>query len=169
MYVREQLVQKYGEALIAKGGLKVTTTLDLDLQNYAQATVAAEVAKLKGYQVSNGRSTYYKASNGEILAMVGSVDYFASPSGNYNVTTALRQPGSSIKPINYAIGLDKHIVTPATMFLDEPTCFAIIRKDAILPPLIMTENFMAPCSCGWRSGIPLIFRQSKMRVPQYGV
>jgi membrane carboxypeptidase/penicillin-binding protein PbpC len=56
--------------------------------------------------------------------MVGSVDYFASPSGNFNVVTALRQPGSSIKPINYAIGLEKHIVTPATMFIDEPTCFA---------------------------------------------
>ena len=56
--------------------------------------------------------------------MVGSTDYFATPSGSFNVTTALRQPGSSIKPINYAIGLENHVVTPATMFLDIPTCFA---------------------------------------------
>lgn len=123
MYVKDQLVQKYGEALVAKGGLKVTTSLDLKLQDYAQATVTAEVAKLKTYQVTNGAALITKPATGEILAMVGSVDYFASPSGNYNVVTALRQPGSSIKPINYAIGLEKHVVTPATMFIDEPTCF----------------------------------------------
>lgn len=133
MYVREQLVQKYGEALVAKGGLKVTTTLDLDLQDYAQATVAAEVGKLKGYHVTNGAAIITKPATGEILAMVGSVDYFASPSGNYNVVTATRQPGSSIKPINYAIGLEKHIVTPATMFIDEPTCFGVPGQPAYCP------------------------------------
>lgn len=133
MYVKEQLVQKYGEALVAKGGLKVTTTLDLDLQDYAQATVAAEVAKLKGYSVTNGAALITKPATGEILTMVGSVDYFASPSGNYNVVTAARQPGSSIKPINYAIGLEKHIVTPATMFIDEPTCFGVPGQPAYCP------------------------------------
>jgi 1A family penicillin-binding protein len=134
MYVKEQLVAAYGETMVDKGGLKVTTTLDLDLQNYAQATVAAEVAKLKDYKISNGAALITKPATGEILAMVGSVDYFATPSGSFNVTTALRQPGSSIKPINYAIGLEKHIVTPATMFLDEPTCFAdSLGKPAYCP------------------------------------
>ncbi len=133
MYVKEQLVQKYGEALVAKGGLKVTTTLDLDLEDYAQATVAAEVAKLKTYHVTNGAALITKPATGEILAMVGSVDYFASPSGNFNVVTALRQPGSSIKPINYAIGLEKHIVTPATMFIDEPTCFGVVGQPSYCP------------------------------------
>ncbi len=123
MYVKEQLVDKYGEKLVERGGLKVTTTLDLPLQEYAQATVAAEVAKLRLWHVTNGGALITKPSTGEILAMVGSVDYFASPSGNFNVTTALRQPGSSIKPINYALGLEKHIVTPGTLFLDTPTCF----------------------------------------------
>jgi membrane carboxypeptidase/penicillin-binding protein len=65
--------------------------------------------------------------------MVGSVDYFASPSGNFNVVTASRQPGSSIKPINYAIGLEKHIVTPATMFIDEPTCFGVAGQPPYCP------------------------------------
>ncbi|MBI5449647.1 penicillin-binding protein [Candidatus Gottesmanbacteria bacterium] len=124
MYVKEQLVQKYGEALVERGGLKVTTTLDYDLQEYAQATVAAEVEKLKYLSVSNGASLITRPATGEILAMVGSKDYFSSPSGSFNVTTALRQPGSSIKPITYAIGLEKKIVTAATMFIDEPTCFA---------------------------------------------
>lgn len=133
MYVKEQLVDTYGEAMVERGGLKVITTLDLDLQEYAQATVSAEVEDLKNYRVSNGAALITKPATGEILAMVGSVDYFASPSGNFNVTTALRQPGSSIKPINYAIGLEKHIVTPATMFIDEPTCFGIAGQPAYCP------------------------------------
>jgi penicillin-binding protein 1C len=124
MYVKQQLVDKYGEGVVEKGGLHVTTTLDLPLQEYAEATVAAEVADLKKLKVSNAAAVITKPATGEILAMVGSVDYFATPSGNFNVTTALRQPGSSIKPINYAIGIDKHIVTPASLFLDVPTCFA---------------------------------------------
>lgn len=137
MYVKEQLVNKYGEAAVERGGLKVYTTLDLDLQNYAQATVAAEVAKLKSWSVSNGAALITHPATGEILAMVGSTDYFASPSGSFNVTTALRQPGSSIKPINYAIGIEKHIVTPATMFLDIPTCFG----NAIGQPPYCPRNY----------------------------
>ncbi len=133
MYVKEQLVQKYGEALVARGGLKVTTTLDGNLQDYAQATVAAEVEKLNGLHVTNGAALITKPATGEILAMVGSTDYFASPSGNFNVTTALRQPGSSFKPFNYALGLEKHIVTPATMLLDIPTCFANINQPNYCP------------------------------------
>ncbi|MBI3576997.1 transglycosylase domain-containing protein [Candidatus Gottesmanbacteria bacterium] len=133
MYVKEQLVEKYGEQLVERGGLKVTTTLDLDLQEYAQATVAAEVEKLKGLRVGNGAALITKPATGEILSMVGSTDYFASPSGNYNVTTALRQPGSSIKPINYGIGLEKKIITPATMFLDVPTCFVSSNQPNYCP------------------------------------
>lgn len=133
MYVKEQLVQKYGENLVERGGLQVTTTLDLDLQNYAQATVAAEVEKVARLRVGNGAALITKPATGEILAMVGSTDYFATPSGSFNVTTALRQPGSSIKPINYAIGIEKRIVTPATMFLDNPTCFVTTGQPTYCP------------------------------------
>ena len=133
MYVKQQLVEKFGEALVERGGLKVTTTLDLDLEEYVQATVAAEVGKLKNLRVGNGAALVTKPATGEILAMVGSTNYFASPSGNFNVATALRQPGSSIKPINYAIGIEKKIVTPATMFLDVPTCFANVNQPNYCP------------------------------------
>lgn len=136
MYVKEQLVEKYGEHAVEKEGLKVITTLDLELQEYAQATVAAEVDTLARYRVTNGAAIITKPSTGEILAMIGSTDYFATPSGNFNVTTALRQPGSSIKPINYAIGIDKKIVTPATVFLDEPTCFSSASQ-----PLYCPKNY----------------------------
>lgn len=133
MYVKEQLVQKYGERLVELGGLKVTTTLDLDFQEYVQATLASEIKQLQSLRVTNGAALVTKPATGEILAMVGSIDYFASPSGSFNVTTALRQPGSAIKPVNYAIGLEKRIVTPATMFLDVPTCFANINQPNYCP------------------------------------
>lgn len=133
MYVKEQLVEKYGEALVERGGLQVTTTLDLDLQEYAQATVAAEIEKIKYMKVGNAAALITKPATGEILAMVGSTDYFATPSGSYNVTTALRQPGSSIKPINYAIGIENKIITPATMLLDVPTCWGVVNQANYCP------------------------------------
>ncbi len=133
MYVKQLLVDKYGEALVERGGLQVTTTLDFNLQEYAQATVSAEVEKLKGLRVTNGAALVTKPATGEILAMVGSVNYFATASGSFNVTTATRQPGSAIKPINYAIGIEKKIVTPATMFLDVPTCFTSVNLPTYCP------------------------------------
>ncbi len=144
MYVKEKLVETYGESLVERGGLKVITTLDLDLQEYTQATVAAEVAKLKNVRVGNGAALVTKPSTGEIFAMVGSVDYFATPSGSFNVTTALRQPGSSIKPINYAIGIDNRIVTPATMFLDIPTCFTNVPGQPTYCPRNYDGKFHGP-------------------------
>ena len=133
MYVKEQLVSTYGERLVEHGGLKVTTTLDLPLQEFAQDTVASEVAKLTSTHVTNGAALVTNPATGEILSMVGSADYFATPSGGFNVTTALRQPGSSIKPINYAIGIERKLVTPATMFLDVPTCFGVIYQPTYCP------------------------------------
>lgn len=136
MYVKDQLETAYGQRMVEQGGLHVYTTLDINLQDYAQATVASEVQKLKSYNVTNGAAVITRPSTGEILAMIGSIDYFATPSGNFNVTTALRQPGSSIKPINYAIGIEKKIVTPATMFVDEPTCFSSTGQ-----PLYCPKNY----------------------------
>ena len=128
MYVKEQLVEKYGEKLVEQGGLKVTTTLDLDLQDYAESTVASEVAQLDKMHVTNGAAIVTRPTTGEILTMVGSKDYDATDSGNFNVTIAHRQPGSAIKPINYSIGLENHVVTPGTVFNDVPTCFQAIPQ-----------------------------------------
>lgn len=133
MYVKQQLVDRFGQVVVEKGGLKVKTTLDLDLQEYAQATVSSEVEKIRSYRVTNGAALITKPATGEVLAMIGSIDYFATPSGSFNVTTATRQPGSSIKPINYAIGLEKKIVTLSTMFLDIPTCYGQVNLPVYCP------------------------------------
>lgn len=123
LYIKDQLAKKYGEKLVEQGGLKVTTTLDLDIHNMAQETLTAEIAKLKNYNVGNGAAMVTNPQTGEILAMVGSKDYFdIANDGNVNVTTALRQPGSSIKPINYAGGLINGL-TAGTVIVDGPVTF----------------------------------------------
>ncbi len=122
-YVKSILEQQYDTKTVEEGGLKVITSLDLDIQSSSEAILKSEIDKVKYLNVSNGGLVVTRPSTGEILAMVGSKDYFATPSGAFNVVTALRQPGSTIKPVNYAIGIDRKIVTPATVFLDAKTCF----------------------------------------------
>ncbi len=123
MYVKDLLIKKYGEDTVNEGGLKVITSLDLKIQEMAQASVSSEIEKINSKRVSNGAALVAKPSTGEILAMVGSRDYFDTEhDGNVNVTIALRQPGSSIKPINYATGLMKGY-SAATPFIDKKICF----------------------------------------------
>ena len=134
LYVKELLVEQYGEKIVEQGGLKVTTTLDLDLQEFAQQSVASEVAKLKNLSISNGSALVTNPQTGEILAMVGSKDYFDKEiDGNVNVTLMSRQPGSSIKPLNYALGLEKKVITPATIINDVPSCFAVPGQKLYCP------------------------------------
>lgn len=134
LWVKDQLVEKYGEKMVEQGGLRVTTTLDLDLQEYTQEQVATEVAKLKKQRVGNGAVLITHPSTGEILAMVGSKDYFAKDEdGKVNVILAKRQPGSSIKPINYALALKDKKITLATTFSDTPTCFAVAGQSLYCP------------------------------------
>ncbi|MBI2031639.1 MAG: penicillin-binding protein [Candidatus Levybacteria bacterium] len=123
LYVKDLLSKKYGEETVEQGGLKVVTSLDLATQEMAQATVSAEISELKKQKVSNGAALITNPATGEILAMVGSHDYFNNENdGNVNVALALRQPGSSIKPINYVTGLIKGY-SAATAFIDQKTCF----------------------------------------------
>lgn len=123
MYVHDLLAEKYGEAMVNHGGLKVTTTLDLPIQDFVTKTVHDEVLKLTRLHVSNGAALVINPKNGDILAMVGSKDYFDfKHDGQVNVTARPRQPGSSIKPANYAAAL-QHGFTPASIILDEPISF----------------------------------------------
>lgn len=134
LWIKDQLVEKYGQKMVEQGGLRVTTTLDLDLQEFAQDAVATEVGKLAKYKVGNGAAIVTHPSTGEILAMVGSKDYFAEDEdGKVNVTLAHRQPGSSIKPLNYALGLRDEKITAATTLADIPTCFSVVGQSLYCP------------------------------------
>lgn len=134
LWIKEQLAEKYGDVVVETGGLRVTTTLDLKLQEFAEDAVATEVAKLADYNVGNGAAIVTKPSTGEILAMVGSKDYFAEDEdGKVNIIFSQRQPGSSIKPLNYALGLESGNITPSTPLADVPTCFDTYGQSPYCP------------------------------------
>ena len=124
-WVRDQLAKKYGEDFFARGGMKVTTTLDLKLQKKAESIVAVK-AKDNGARANASSAAVVTLDNatGEVLAMVGSADYFdAEKSGQVNVATSKRQPGSSFKPLVYAVAMSKAPVGPNTPMYDLPTKF----------------------------------------------
>ena len=134
MYVRELLEETYGVTTLEQGGLQVTTPLDLALHEDAQASLSAEISSLERFKVSNGAALITNPSTGEILSMIGSRDYFDSEiDGKVNVTTRLRQPGSSIKPLNYALGIETGTITPSTMLIDSPICFTLIGQPTYCP------------------------------------
>jgi 1A family penicillin-binding protein len=125
MYVREQLVEKYGEQALADRGFRVITTLDWELQEQAEAIVAEKVAiNREKYNAENAGLVAINPQEGDVLVMVGSRDYFDEEiDGNFNVTIAPRQPGSSIKPIVYASAL-RDGYTPETIVYDVRTQFS---------------------------------------------
>jgi penicillin-binding protein 1C len=170
-YVRDLLVEKYGIDKVEKGGLRVTTTLDLDLQNTAQASLSAEVDKLKSYRVGNGASLILKPNTGEILAMIGSKDYFnTEEDGQVNVTLAQRQPGSSIKPIMYATAFQEKILNPGSYLLDIPTCFLVPGQKPYCPKNY-DGNFHGPVnirtSLGNSLNIPAVKSLRLLTVEQF--
>ena len=126
MMVRDYLINKYGEDVVESGGLKVITTLDWNLQQVAEQAVSDGAARNKEmYKGSNAALVAQDPKTGQILAMVGSADYFdTSIDGNFNVATqGLRQPGSSFKPFAYVTAFEKGY-TPDTVVFDVPTEFA---------------------------------------------
>lgn len=121
-YIKDILSQKYGPRVVSQGGLKIITTLDLDVQEKVEKIVSDEVNNLAPLNVKNGAAMVTDPKTGQILAMVGSKDFYDKDSGNFNVTVALRQPGSSIKPVTYVTAF-KQGFTPGNTILDAPTAF----------------------------------------------
>lgn len=125
LMVRDYLVEKYGEDAVMNEGMKVTTTLDMNLQDIAEGVVKkyGDINQTK-YKASNAAFVAADPKTGEILAMVGSRDYFNTENGgNFNVATSPhRQPGSSFKPFVYATAFEKGF-TDKTVLFDLPTEF----------------------------------------------
>jgi membrane peptidoglycan carboxypeptidase len=122
-YVLRQLSQKYGDAVVAGGGLRVTTTLDYNLQRIAEQAVSNNVNRpdLKARNVNNGAAEVIDPNTGQVLAMVGSANYYDQAiGGQYNVITdgQGRQPGSSFKIYVYATALANGYA-PSTLILDK--------------------------------------------------
>jgi len=125
MFIVEYLKSKYGQDVLEQGGLKVTTTLNYELQAKAEE-IAKKYAEIntKSFNGTNDAFVAINPKTGGILTMVGSRDYFDKEiDGNFNVTTARRQPGSTFKPFVYAQAFIKGY-TPETVLFDTETQFA---------------------------------------------
>lgn len=133
MYIKDLLEKTYGPRLVERGGLRVTTSLDLALQEKTETIVKAHIDKLTNLQVGNGAALVTNPKTGDILAMVGSRDYFdTTRDGNVNVTTAFRQPGSSIKVVTYTAALEKSM-TAASIIVDAPIVYKTTGSPSYAP------------------------------------
>jgi len=142
MAVENYLVQKYGENEVDNGGLKVITTLNWTLQQQAEAAVTAGVARnTQLYQATNAALVAQDPTTGQILALVGSANYFDTANdGNFDVATqGLRQPGSSLKPFVYMTAFQMGY-TPDTILFDVPTEFSTDAECPAVPNFNSTDK-----------------------------
>lgn len=129
-YVKTELEEMLGVDTVEKGGLKVITTLDLEKQKKAEDIIKEKTVDYeKTYSASNAALLAIDNSNGDIVSMVGSRDFFSEDiDGQVNVTLASRQPGSSIKPFVYELAFEKGY-QPETVVFDLPTIFKTDSSD----------------------------------------
>ncbi|KKS21332.1 MAG: Penicillin-binding protein, 1A family [candidate division WWE3 bacterium GW2011_GWC1_41_7] len=121
-YVRDELTKIYGSRMVNFGGLTVTTTLDLDLQEKSQDIVKEEVEKNIRLNITNGAAVVLDPNTGEILSYVGSKDYFIENWGAFDVLRAYRQPGSAIKVLTYSLAF-KNGLAPWNFIEDSPVVY----------------------------------------------
>lgn len=145
-YIQQYLEEKYGVDAVQNSGLKVITTLDWDLQQHAEQSVAKYADQMQtNFNASNEGMVAIDPTTGQILAMVGSRDYFNdSIQGKVNVTIANRQPGSTFKPFVYATAFEKGY-TPDTVLFDLPTQFSTACSPQDVtndnPPCFAPQNY----------------------------
>jgi len=142
MYVRSLLEEQFDPQVIYRSGFTVTTTLDPAMQDLAQNIVTNQVNSLADLHVTNGALVALRPSTGEILAMVGSADFYNEGiSGQVNMATSpTRQPGSSIKPVNYIAAFERGW-TPATLIWDVPSDFPPSGDPADTRPPYQPVNY----------------------------
>ncbi|MBI5123736.1 transglycosylase domain-containing protein [Candidatus Roizmanbacteria bacterium] len=120
-YVKDKIENEYGSKIIDQG-VKIKTTLSLDIQQTAEKIIKEEIGKLKDYNVTNAAVVILDSKTGEILAMLGSYDFNDEKFGKFNAALGLRQPGSAMKPFTYGLAFEKGY-TPSTVFMDVKTTF----------------------------------------------
>lgn len=122
-YIRMLLESQFDAQTIYRSGFTVYTTLDPDLQDSAEQIVRQQVEALADRNVNGGALVAIRPTTGEILAMVGSPDFYNEVnSGQVNMAINPRQPGSAIKPLTYTAAFEKGW-TPSTLIWDVPTDF----------------------------------------------
>jgi membrane peptidoglycan carboxypeptidase len=141
-YIRDELAAAYGDDAVENGGLKVITTLDWNLQQAAEKAIADNIAGVEKNGGSNAALVSIDPKTGQILAMVGSRDYFdVIDSGAVNMAITPRQPGSSFKPLVYLTAFEKGY-TPNTVLYDVDTDFP--TPQGIYSPQDFTKKELGP-------------------------
>jgi len=120
-YVKDKIEKEYGSKIIDQG-VKIKTTLSLEVQQTAEKIVKEEIGKLKGFNATNAAVIVLDSKTGEILGMVGSYDFNDEKFGKFNAALGLRQPGSAMKPFTYGLAFEKGY-TPSTVLMDVKTTF----------------------------------------------
>lgn len=149
VWVRQQLEEQFGAEELANGGWTITTSLDVRYQQLAEQVAREQIDALAGRNVSNASLVAIKPGTGEILAMVGSVDYSNEAiDGRVNIALSLQQPGSTIKPLTYAAAMQPHPETgqaawsAADIVWDVPTTYQLTTS--IYEPINYDEDFHGP-------------------------
>lgn len=124
LMVKNMLVEKYGQEFLKESGFVVRTTLDLEVQKKAEKAVSDQVKKLRDGKASNGAAVILKTDTSEVLAMVGSADWYDEKYGKVNLASTPRSMGSAFKPLVYAIAFEKGLITKNSILHDNPTAFA---------------------------------------------
>lgn len=150
LFVKEYLENEYGKEVVETGGLKVTTTLDYELQEKGEEIAKKyALANEKTFNAENAALIALDPTTGQILTMVGSRDYFdENIDGNFNIATASRQPGSAFKPIAYAEAFNKGYL-PETIVFDLETEFSSVCTDeegTCYNPSNYDDKFVGPIS-----------------------
>lgn len=147
MFIKNYLIQKYGQDVVNNDGLKVITTLDYGLQQQAEQIVHQyALENVKKFGATNAGLVAIDPTTGQILVMVGSRNYFSKNiDGQFNVTTAYRQPGSTFKPFAYVTAFEEGY-TPSTTLFDVPTQFSTTCdwQGNPIPPNTSTTTCYSP-------------------------
>lgn len=123
LMVRDQLIEQYGESTISRSGFHVKTTLNSDWQKYAETTVENQVKTLRANKATNAALVAIDPKSGEVLALVGSHNWSDENNGKINMAVRARQPGSSFKPLVYALALEEREITAGTVIEDKEKDF----------------------------------------------
>jgi 1A family penicillin-binding protein len=158
LMVRDQLEEKYGPEAVYNGGLTVITTINWELQQPAEEIIKKFATKNEeDFNAENAALVALDPKTGQILAMVGSRDYFDKTiDGKFNVATALRQPGSTFKPISYASAFERGY-TPETVLFDVPTQFSALCEPTDFGN---TENCYSPVNYDGKYRGPMTMRNA---------
>jgi 1A family penicillin-binding protein len=140
-FIRQLLERSYSSDTLFREGLQIRTTLDYRLQQLAEKAARDQIAELRHRNANNAALVAIQPGSGEILAMVGSVDYGdESIAGQVNVALADRQPGSTLKPFTYLTAFQRGWA-PSTTIMDVPTTFG-----GTYTPLNYDQKFRGPVS-----------------------